>query len=298
MKRGQLPLTALRSFEAAGRHENFTLAAQELLVSQAAVSRQVRELESWLGHALFERRHRQVLLTARGRALLEQLTPSFDAIGRLLEEMRHAPAERILSISVEPSFAAGWLVPRLDRFRRLHPDIDVALDPDPRPAEFRAGGVQLAIRWSEAVTSWPRVQSAHLADVTLSPVLSPALAATGPALRKPADLRRHILLHEDGRSGWTRWFQAAGVAAPSGVRGPLFTDIVLALQAALRGHGVALANLLLAQEELQAGSLLKPFAIDVPGGAYWLVAPDLQRLSQEAAAFVGWIRDEFTSTRA
>lgn len=293
MKRGLLPLTALRSFEAAGRHENFTRAAQELFVSQAAVSRQVRELEAWLGHPLFERLHRQVVLTAQGRALLEQLTTSFDEIGCQLEEIKAKPAETILSISADPAFAACWLVPRLEGFRRLHPEIDVALDPDPRPAEFRAGRVQLGIRWSETETSWPRLQAVHLADAILSPVIAPALVAAGPPLRKPADLRRYTLLHEDGRSAWARWFQHAGAPAPNAARGPLFTEGMLVLQAAARGHGVALTNMLLAQEDLQRGSLIKPFAIGVPGGAYWLVAPDLQRLSPEAAAFVSWMREEF-----
>jgi len=279
VKRGQLPLTALRSFEAAGRHGSFTRAAQELLVSQAAVSRQVRELEDWLGHALFERRHRQVTLTAQGRRLLDQLTISFDAIDRLLDGIKTQPG-KILSISVEPSFAACWLVPRLDRFRQKHPDIDVALNPDPRPAEFRASKIELAIRWSETATSWPRVQAVHLADNTMSPVISPAL------------LHRYTLLHEDDRSGWSRWFSASGATEKNQDRGPLLTDTVLAIQAAARGHGVALANMLLAEEGLQSGTLVKPFGIDLPYGAYFLVAPDLTRLSKPAQAFASWIQAE------
>ena len=298
MKRGQLPLTALRSFEAAGRHGSFTRAAQELLVSQAAVSRQVRELEIWLGHALFERHHRQVTLTKQGSLLLAQLTISFDAIDRLLDGMRAQPATTILLISVEPSFAACWLVPRLDRFRRRHPDIDVALDPDPRPAEFRTSKTQLAIRWSETATSWPRLQAAHLADIAMSPVISPALLRAGPALQTPADIHRYTLLHEDDRSGWNRWFHAAGVAETSPARGPLLTDTVLAIQAAARGHGVALANMLLAEEDICAGTLVKPFEMNLPYGAYWLVAPDLNRLSKAAQAFADWIRAEFAGNNA
>jgi LysR family transcriptional regulator, glycine cleavage system transcriptional activator len=297
MKRGQLPLTALRSFEAAGRHGSFTRAAQELLVSQAAVSRQVRELEIRLGHALFERHHRQVTLTAQGRLLLDQLTVSFDAIDRLLDGIRAQPAATILSISVEPSFAACWLVPRLDRFRHRHPDIDVALDPDSRPAEFRTSKTQLAIRWSETATSWPRVQAAHLVDIAMSPVISRTLLQSGPALQTPADLHRYTLLHEDDRRGWNRWFHAAGVAEISLERGPLLTDTVLAIQAAARGHGVALANMLLAEEDLQTGVLVKPFEIDVPNGAYWLVAPDFNHLSKAAQAFANWIQTEFAANR-
>lgn len=297
MKRGQMPLTALRSFEAAGRHQSFTRAAQELLVSQAAVSRQVRELEEWLGHPLFERRHRQVVVTGQGRVLLAQLTESFDAIDRLLEEMRTGLAGALLPISVEPSFAASWLVPRLDRFRRLYPDIDVAIDPDPKLAEFRGGKTQLAIRWSIAARSWPRAQAEHLADITMSPVIAAALLAQGPALKKPADLRRLTLLHDDDRSMWTRWFELAGVARPGEDRGPLYTDTVLAMQAALLGHGAALANLVLAEEHLRAGALVKPFAVDMPCGAYWLVAPNFSQLSSAARAFANWIRGEFASPR-
>jgi LysR family transcriptional regulator, glycine cleavage system transcriptional activator len=266
-------------------------------VSQAAVSRQVRELEIWLGHALFERRHRQVTLTAQGRLLLDQLTVSFDAIDRLLDGIRAQPAATILSISVEPSFAACWLVPRLNRFRHSHPDIDVALDPDSRPAEFRTSKTQLAIRWSETATSWPRVQAAHLVDIAMSPVISPTLLQSGPALQIPADLHRYTLLHEDDRSGWNRWFHAAGVVATSLERGPLLTDTMLAIQAAARGHGVALANMLLAEEDLQTGALVKPFDIDLPYGAYWLVAPDLNRLSKAAQAFANWIQGEFAVNR-
>jgi LysR family glycine cleavage system transcriptional activator len=294
LKRGQLPLTALRSFEAAGRHGSFTRAAQELLVSQAAVSRQVRELETWLGHTLFERHHRLVTLTAQGRDLLDQLTISFDAIDRLLQGIKTQPAAMILSISVEPSFAACWLVPRLNRFRQLHPDIDVALTPDSRPTEFRTSKTELAIRWSETATSWPRVQAAHLADNSMSPVISPSLLASGPELQNPADLHRYTLLHEDDRSCWNRWFNAAGAPAISQDRGPLLTDTVLAIQAASRGHGVALANILLAEEDLQAGTLVKPFAIEIPYGAYWLVAQDLTRLSKPAQAFANWITAAFT----
>lgn len=297
MKRGQLPLTALRSFEAAGRHESFTRAAAELFVSQAAVSRQVRELEDWLGHALFERRHRQVVMTGHGRVLLAQLTESFDAIDRLLEEMRAGAAETILSLSVEPSFAASWLVPRLDRFRQLHPEIDVAIDPDPKLAEFRGGKTQLAIRWSIAARSWPRAQAEHLADIAMSPVIAASLLAQGPALKKPADLRRYTLLHDDDRSLWARWFELAGVARPGVDRGPLYTDTVLAMQAALRGHGAALANLLLAEEHLQTGALVKPFDIDMPCGAYWLVAPSFSQLSAAARAFTNWVRAEFALPR-
>ncbi|TIP14066.1 LysR substrate-binding domain-containing protein [Mesorhizobium sp.] len=298
MKRGRLPLTALRSFEAAGRHLSFSRAAEELFVSQAAISRQVRELELFLRQPLFHRHHRRVELTDTGQRLLEQLVRSFDDIDGRLSELVATPAQSVVCISVEPSLAASWLVPRLNRFRELRPDIDISLDVDPRLIEFRSDQAELALRFSAHSTSWPRSEAERLAPVIDSPVLSPALSASGLALESPADLRRYTLLHEENRQGWARWFEAAGVsddAIPE--RGPLLADASLSKQAAMLGHGVALGDLLLVKEELATGALIKPFDISVVCGAYWLVARSLRNLSEPAAAFADWIRTEFAESR-
>jgi LysR family transcriptional regulator, glycine cleavage system transcriptional activator len=295
MRRGRLPLTALRSFEAAGRHLSFSKAAEELFVSQAAVSRQIRELEIIVGRPLFERLHRRVELTDGGRNLLEQLTKSFDDIDRRLKDIVVAPVESVLTISVEPSLAACWLVPRLNQFRKLRPDIDIAIDVDPHVIEFRNHSAELALRYSAFATSWPRTEAERLAPVFDTPVLSPALRASGPVLARPEDLRHYTLLHEESRQGWACWFKAAGVADATLERGPLLADGALAKQAALLGHGVALGDLLLVEEELKAGTLVRPFEIDVASGAYWLVAPSLAALSEPARAFADWIRGEFAS---
>ncbi|AZO68109.1 MULTISPECIES: LysR substrate-binding domain-containing protein [unclassified Mesorhizobium] len=298
MKRGRLPLTALRSFEAAGRQLSFSRAADELFVSQAAISRQIRELELFLRQPLFVRHHRRVELTDTGRRLLDQLVRSFDAIDGLLSEMMATPAQSVVCVSVEPSLAASWLVPRLNRFRELRPDIDISLDVDPRLIEFRSDQAELALRFSAHSTSWPRSEAECLASVIYSPVLSPALSAADPALESPADLRRYTLLHEENRQSWARWFEAAGVAADEmPERGPLLADASLSKQAALLGHGVALADLLLAKEELATGALIKPFGTDIVCGAYWLVARSLRNLSEPAAAFAEWVRVEFAESR-
>ncbi|TGV78600.1 LysR family transcriptional regulator, partial [Mesorhizobium sp. M00.F.Ca.ET.149.01.1.1] len=144
MKRGRLPLTALRSFETAGRHLSFSGAAEELYVSQAAISRQIRELETFLRQPLFLRLHRRVELTDAGQRLLDQLVRSFDDIDRVLSELVASPAQSVVRVSVEPSLAAVWLVPRLNRFRQLRPDIDVSLEVDARPIEFRSDQPELA----------------------------------------------------------------------------------------------------------------------------------------------------------
>ncbi len=297
MKRGRLPLTALRSFEAAGRQLSFSRAAEELFVSQAAISRQIRELEHFLRQPLFFRHHRRVELTEAGRRLLDQLVRSFDDIDRLLSDLA-APAQSVVRVSVEPSLAAVWLVPRLNRFRELRPDIDVSVEVDPRPIEFRSDQAELALRFSAHNTSWPRSEAERLALTVNSPVLSPALLASGPPLEKPIDLGRYTLLHEENRQGWARWFEAAGVPADAApARGPMFADTSLSKQAAQLGHGVALGDLMLVRDELASGALIKPFDIDVASGAYWLVARSLKGLPEPAKAFADWVRSEFAECR-
>jgi LysR family transcriptional regulator, glycine cleavage system transcriptional activator len=297
MKRGRLPLTALRSFEVAGRLESFTLAAEELFISQAAVSRQIRELEQLLGEPLFERRHRSVALTGSGRKLLAVLTPSFDRIDECLEDIRGTSATSELKISVEPSFAACWLVPRLPEFRKRHPDVDVSIDADTRTIEFRTGQAQLAIRHSVTVTAWPRTESRHLIDVRMLPVIATDRLERGPPILSPQDLFAYGLLHEETRDAWSRWFDAAGVTMPETAKGPVYADDGLVLQAVLRGQGVALLDEAFAEEEIRAGRLRQLFDLTVSNGAYWLVVRSFDRLAPAAADFVRWVSESFHSRR-
>lgn len=293
MKRGRLPLTALRSFEAAGRLGSFTLAAEELLVSQAAVSRQVKELEAELGKLLFERRHRSVRLTPSGRALLDVLSSAFDAMDASLSEIRGRRGGGLLEISAEPSVAACWLVPHLDDFHTEHPEIDVVVDSDTRLIEFRTPDAEIAIRHGTDAKLWPRTDADHLADVEMVPVMMPCLLADGPPLNEPADLMAYTLLHEENRSAWQRWFASAGMPGVSLARAQIFTEGNLVLQAALRGHGVALVDRSFAAEYIAEGRLVQPFNISIDYGAYWLVARDFKRLSPEARAFREWLLRSF-----
>lgn len=298
MKRGRLPLTALRSFESAGRHLSFSRAAEELFVSQAAISRQIRELEETLKTTLFDRLHRKVALTEAGFHLLRQLTSSFDAIDAALSEIVASANVRSVTVSVEPSIASEWLVPRLDAFRKLHSDIDILVDADPRIIDFHADKADLAIRYSPKTTSWPDVESEMLAPVFDTPLLSPELLKSGPPLDSPDDLRRYPLVHEETRYYWDEWFKAAGGLDRAGLaRGPLMMDMTLVLQAARRGHGVALGCLLLAQEDIINGTLVRPFRTRIPAGACWLVARDLKAMSESARIFSDWLRSEFAVSR-
>jgi LysR family transcriptional regulator, glycine cleavage system transcriptional activator len=299
MKRGRLPLTALRSFESAGRHLSFSRAAEELFVSQAAISRQIRDLEVTLKAALFDRLHRKVVLTEAGHHLLRQLTSSFDAIDAALSEITTNAGASGVTVSVEPSIASEWLIPRLDRFRQLHPDIDILIDAEPRVIDFHADKADLAVRYSATKTSWPGTDAEKLISVFDTPMLSPGLLKSGPELSSPDDLRGYLLLHEETRHYWDRWFKAAGGhESPTIARGPLMTDMSLVLQAARRGHGVALGCLFLAHDDLENGALIRPFVTKIPSGACWLVARDLKALSEPAERVADWLRSEFATSRA
>ncbi len=296
MKRGRLPLTALRTFEVAGRLKSFTQAAGELFISQAAVSRQVRELEALVGQPLFTRRHRGVSLTPAGEALLSILTPAFDAISDQLDDLGGRRKAASVRISVEPSFAACWLVPNLPAFQKANPDIDITLDADTRLVEFRQHEASLAIRHSLTATGWPRVESRHLYDVELSPVISPALLKGGQPLEDPAGLMAFDFLHEENRDLWHQWFLKAGVfLRPE--RGLVFADGSMTQQAAMRGQGVALADTLYVEEDIAASRLIRPFQTTLPFGSYWLVARNFSNLPTAARRFSEWLVDALAAPR-
>lgn len=293
MKRGRLPLTALRSFEAAGRLQSVTLAAEELFVSQAAVSRQIRELETLLGHPLFERQHRKIRLTVEGAGLLAVLTEAFDTIGDGLDAMSGRRPSGEVTISAEPSFAAGWLVNALADFRAHHPGIDVIVESSERLTEFRSGEAELAIRCSLEHSAWPRTEARWLYDLEMIPVAAPSLfSESGPPL-SPQDLSRHSLLHEDTRAVWEQWFAQAGAGQGLVRRGPVFADGGLVRQAVLGGQGIGLIDSRMVVDDLTNGALVRLFDQSIHYGSYFLVARDFSRLSVPARAFAAWIETQF-----
>jgi LysR family glycine cleavage system transcriptional activator len=274
---------------------SFTRAAEELFVSQAAISRQVRELEVLVGRPLFDRVHRGVVLTEAGHKLLAELTASFDRLDAALDEAattRHA--DRV-SVSCEPSFAVLWLVEHLAEFREKHPDIDVIIDADPRPIEFRASQAEIAIRCSAARSSWPRTQSMLLFETQMLAVACPDLVAKGPALHAPADVLDHTLLHIENRDMWHAWLRQAGVDATAQIRGPVYDDVGMVLRAVLSGHGIGLVDRLFAEPEIEAGNIVRAFDVELAGGAYFVVARDFARLPTAATQFVEWITQAFSA---
>jgi LysR family transcriptional regulator, glycine cleavage system transcriptional activator len=296
MRRGRLPLTALRSFEAAGRLLSFTSASEELFVSQAAISRQVRELEALVGKPLFLRHHRSVTLTAAGQSLLDVLSSAFDRVTAELAHLSRADQQMKLIVNAEPGFAAGWIAPRLAEFQDQNADIEILIESDVRLIDLRRHPAELAVRHSAEIRDWPHTHSRCLADVNLTPVLSPMLLNNGPGIRTPSDLLRYPLLHEDNRDLWGHWMKAAGIEAASYENGPIFSDSGIVQQSAVRGAGIALADELLAEEEISKGLLIRPFNLSISFGAYWLVARDFDKLSPGAARFATWLETSLQKT--
>lgn len=291
------PLGLLRTFETAARHLSFTLAARELHVTQAAVSQQIRQLEAILGVRLFKRLNRALLLTDAGQ---EYAVPVRQAIQTIAEATRKLDAHQktgILTISILPSLAARWLVPRIGRFRQRHPDVDLRLHTSFTPVDFERDGVDAAIRLGHWGTPADKLLHGELLmREYIFPVCAPFLVGGTPPLRRPEDLRFHTLL-QDEYIDWNEWFQKAGVAHEYDVhKGPAFFDSAMSLQAAVDGVGIALGRTPLVARDLQVGRLVAPFPLRVPHRhAYRLVCPKGDETNPKIRVFRDWLVDEIAT---
>ncbi|MFE0758926.1 transcriptional regulator GcvA [Inquilinus sp. NPDC058860] len=281
------PLNAVRAFEAAARRGSFTAAAAELGVSHAAISRHVRGLEARLGVPLLLREGRGLAPTEAGRAFAAVVADAFDRLSQGMVVIAAEAGRGRLRLSVEPAFAGRWLVPRLGAFRKLHPGIDIELDPTLRLADFRADQTDLAIRYGRG--GWPGLAVEKLMQVMDYPVCAPAVAA---GLATPADLRGQTLLHDESAQTWSLWLAAAGITGIDASRGPRFLDVALALDAAMAGEGVAMGDDVLCARDIAAGRLVRLFDVSVPRSWYWLAMPEDRRLSPAAGAFRAWLLGE------
>jgi len=291
MARQLPPLNALSPFEAAVRLGSFTEAAAELHVTQSAVSHQIRLLEQWFGAALFVRSARAVSPTEAGRQLALAVGQSFDRIDDAARRLKNQLARaNALTISVIPSFAAKWLVPRLGSFRLRHPDIDVWITTLPDP-DLKADEIDIAIRYGDA-DDFEDLTAHQFLTEDLTPVCSPALLKGPHPLRKPSDLKFHTLLHDDLREDWAMWLKAAGVSGVDPDRGPGFDDSALLIQSAIDGQGVALGRGALIAADLAAGRLVKPFTTRLKlDYAYWLVClPELAGVPK-VQMFRDWVSE-------
>ena len=293
MRRRYLPLNALRTFEAAARQLSFTFAAEELSVTQSAVSHQIRTLETALGTPLFRRLPRGLLLTDAGQTLLPVVRNAFDELTAALDRLKTADQGGTLTVSVMPSFAAKWLVPRLSRFHAAYPAIDLRISANERLADLARDSIDVAVRFGDG--AWSGLRCERMFGESVTPMCTPALART---LAGPRDLARVTLLHEEmlplGRfPDWASWLRAAGVTGVDASRGPRFSHTHLMLQAAIDGHGVALGQTLLAADDLAAGRLVEPFSLRLATGfSYWLVSLPAAAESPKIGAFRAWIEAE------
>jgi LysR family glycine cleavage system transcriptional activator len=251
------PLAALRVFETVARLQSFRQAGEELCISQSAVSYHVKSLETHVGARLFVRHARGISFTPEGQTYFEVIRQAFDQIGQGTAALRGPGAEGAVRVSVLPSFAAGWLVPRLGKFSAAHPRVQVSLDPRLSLADLEAGEADLAIRYGHG--DWPGTERHQLFTEDLSPVASPSLLRRGPPIRRPPDLLDHTLLFVMRPYEWQLWAKVHGLDLAR-ARTLQLADYIIALQAAVDGQGVAMGRRRLVTERLRSGALMQPLA--------------------------------------
>jgi LysR family transcriptional regulator, glycine cleavage system transcriptional activator len=296
MNRRLPPLNAIRAFEAVARNASFTRAAQELFVTQGAVSRHVGTLERWLGTKLFTRTQRGIHLTNRGNAYFRVLRGALDQIDHATRQLQASPDENLLRLKLPPTFAIRWLVPRLARFHARHPGIDVQITTSHEPADFDREDVDAAIHSDPEPPVGPGFR--RVVGEELLPVCSPGLCARKP-LRTARDLGRHVLLCSMNRPrDWPTWLEAAGVPGIDGNSGLKFENAALAYQAAIDELGVTIAQRALVEDDLRAGRLVAPFALTVrTSGGYYLAFPPDRPKSARLVAFEEWVLREADGIR-
>ena len=300
-RRHAAPLNALRTFEAAARHLSFSTAAQELFVTPAAVSHQIKHLEAYLGTSLFQRSHRSIVLTPEGQALAHTVGDVLRQLDTALDRTMSSPSCELRVTTME-SLAAKWLAPRLHRFHRARPDIRVRISTSDAHLDFVREGLDVGIRYGPG--GYAGVRYEPLMDASAFPVCAPSLMAESPyPLAHPEDLRHHTLLHDESASGrpgvpsWSDWLEAAGANCVDAHRGPVFASIYLAQEAAIAGHGVAMGIAPLVEEDLRQGRLVRPFGT-VSENAYrfWMIRQAGQRAGAAEDAFCAWLSEEAADT--
>lgn len=283
MNRNQLPLNALRAFEASARHLSLTRAGLELHVSQAAVSHQVNRLEDLLGVALFRRLPRGLALTDEGAALVPVLAESFDRIAAVLDRFSDGRLREPLTLGVVATFATGWLLPRIAEFQACHPFVDLRLMTNNNRVDLAGEGLDYAIRFGDG--AWHGVAAEPILSAPLTPLCAPAVAQR---LRTAADLTGETLLRSYRPDEWPRWFAAAGEACPR-LHGPMFDTSLAIAQAARAGLGVGLLPPAMLAEALVRGDLVRPFDTEVETGRYWLTRLHSRATGAAMRAFADWL---------
>ena len=294
MPRRLPPLTALPAFDAAARHLSFTKAAAELHLTHGAISRAIRNLEEVLGTRLFERGTRSVRLTPAGAAYASEVAAALDRIGTATTAATASRSAGLLNVSTSDGFASRWLVPRLHRFHRANPAIDLWLSTSGQFADFVTDGIDIAIRYGAG--GYEGVVSEFLSDEDVSVVCSPELLRGKHPLRSPTDIRHHRLIHDNFRIGWATWLQHAGVDGVDASSGVKFDAAAHAVEAAVQGEGVLLGRSALVSADLNAGRLVRPFDLALKSRwKYYVVYPDGALRHEKVKAFRDWLFAEMAA---
>jgi LysR family glycine cleavage system transcriptional activator len=288
MSRRLPPLNALKAFEAAARQLSFTRAAEELFVTQAAVSHQIKALEEHLGIKLFMRKNRSLLLTEEGQGYFYDIKDIFSQLLEATEKLLAKGAKGALSVSLPPTFAIQWLVPRLNQFSDLHPEIDVRIKAVDQEESSLTDDVDVAIYYGRG--NWSNVSADKLHTEYMIPVCSPMLISEAKPLNTLRDLHHHTLLHDMTRETWKDWMKSAGIKGLNVNHGPIFSHSSMVLQAAIHGQGVALGHSVLAKPEIDSGRLICPFnEVLVSKNAYYVVCRESQAELGKISAFRNWM---------
>ena len=298
-------LNALRAFEASARHQSFSGAAAELNVTPAAVGQLVRTLEDWLGAPLFERTNSgrvRLVPTQTAELALPDIRAGFDRLTLGIERLKEGSANGILTVTVSPAFAATWLLPRIEKFHSLWPDMDVRLDTSLKPVDFVAQRVDIGVRYG--LGNWPGLVAEKLMEERVYPVCSPALLSKRGGFNSPGDLTSETLIHDlsmDAHTGfpsWQTWLRKVGVLDATTSRGMQINNSAAVLQAAIDGQGIALARSVMVHDDIAVGRLIRLFPeIEIsPPLAYFVVYRQECSSLPKLKAFRDWIFDETTSS--
>jgi len=284
------PLNALKAFEAAARHESFTRAAEELCVTQGAVSHQVKALEAELAIKLFNRERQRLIITEAGRDYLAVVRDALDRIAVGTERLLQRQNAGVLTVSTSPDFAAKWLVHRLGHFAEAHAGIDLRVSATMHHVDFAREDVDMAVRHGDG--NWSGLDAVQLSSEQLFAICSPKLL-TGRRLAKPADVLKFPLIHLDSRADWTKWLRVVGIGDDNVRHGPVLNRASMVIDAAINGQGIALARTTLAAFDLINGRLVRPFAEALRlSKTYWIVCPKATSNVPKIATFRDWLLAE------
>ena len=288
MARRLPPLNSLKSFEAAGRRLSFTRAAQELNVTQAAVSHQIKVIEEYLGVTLFVRTPRKLVLTEQGKTLLPDVIEAFDKVSNAIGAIKQEPSSKMISVRLAPSFAAKWLSPRLKYFWLQYPEIDLCLYHAHPAVDFDREEIDIAVTYGKG--DWPGVVVDPILSLDFFPVCTPAFMSNDKPLSDIDNLRYYSLLHDANYECWADWLKLANIDGINASKGTIIDDTNVLIQAAVDGQGVALGSTTFVQDLLDSGKLIKPFDITLVNEfAYYIVCPEVHLKNPSVQAFKGWL---------